>query len=69
MIMALGSLTVYHYNYINKSCKSIILRLFTALQAITITPKGAGLILPGNFVPTLYTQTQGAKIYYFISYH
>ena len=53
MNMAMGSLAVYHYNYINKTCRSIMVFLLTVLQAITIILEGAGLILPGNFVSTL----------------
>ena len=53
MIMAMGSLTVCHYNYINKACISIMVLLLTALQTFTIIPEGVGLILPGNFAPTL----------------
>ena len=39
--------------YINKSCIFIMVLLLTALQAITIISEGAGLILPGNFAPSI----------------
>ena len=39
--------------YINKTCISIMVLLLTSLQAITIISEGAGLILPGNFAPTI----------------
>ena len=52
-MMAIRSLTVFYQNYINKTSISIMVLLLTALQIITIIPEGVGLILPGNFAPTL----------------